>query len=124
MATLTSPTYDKTHASTVIAQTALVAGRFVGHDGGYATSAGGGHDCKGVSEYDVPAGEAVSLITGYSAIVRCAEPIAQWALVKPAADGTGRAAVGGAADRCGRALTASTAADQVVEVQLLPHAHP
>ncbi len=114
--------YDKQHAVTVVASAALVACRFCGFDGAPATSAGGGHDAQGVTETDAAVGEAVSLVTGYSAPVEAGGAIAQFAYVKPAADGSGKAVAGTVADCCGFALEAA-AAGQFVEVRLVPHRH-
>lgn len=115
--------YRKEDAVTVVATAALAANRIIGYDGAYATAAGGGHDAQGVSETDAAIGEALSVITEYSGLVECAEAIAQFDYVKPAVDGTGRAAVGTLADHCGRALGATTAAGQLVEMQIVRHVH-
>lgn len=111
--------YDKQHAVTVVATVALAAHRFIAYDGGYATSAGGVKDCQGVSETNAAIGDALPVVTGYSYLVQTSEAIAFGAYVKPGADG--KAAVGTATDCCGRALGAASAADQLIEVQLLPH---
>lgn len=113
--------YDKRHAVTVVATATLVAHRWVAYDGGYPTTAGGAKDAQGVTEHAAAVGEAVSAITGYSALVEVAEPIPFGALVKP--DATGKAAVGTSTDHAGRALGAATAAGQLIEVQLLRHSH-
>lgn len=115
--------YDKQHAVTVLATAALLANRFCGFDGAPATSAGAGHDAQGVTEMEAAAGSAVSVITAYSAPVEAGEAIAQFAFVKPAADGSGKAITGTATDHCGFALEAAGAAGQVFEVRLLPHRH-
>jgi len=114
--------YDKQHATTVVTSAAVSAARFVGYDGAHATRAGGVHDAQGVSEFSAGADGAVALVTGYSALVEASEPIAFGDFVQPAADGSGRAAKGTAAERCGRALGAAAAGD-LVEVQLLEHVH-
>lgn len=122
-----SPTYQKTHATTAVAAVDLEARRFISYDGNYATAAGGGKDCQGVSENAAATDEAVSVITGYTALVECSEAIALYDYVMPAADGTGRAAkgtTGATPNFCGRALSAATAAGQMVECQILPHVHP
>lgn len=113
--------YDKQHAVTTVATVALAAHRFIAYDGGYPTVAGGAKDCQGVSETSAQPGEALPVVTSYSYLVEAAEPIAFGGLVKP--DATGRAAVGSAADHCGRALGAATAAGQLIEVQLYKHVH-
>lgn len=115
--------YIKEMALTVIATAALGANRFVAFDGGHATSAGGGHDCQGSSETEAAIGQAVSVIVEYSGLVEAGEPIAQFAFVKPAADGSGKAITGTATDHCGMALEAVGAAGQLVEVRILPHRH-
>lgn len=117
--------YQKNHATTVVALAATSSARFMGYDGGYATSAGGVHDAQGVGENAADAGGSVAVVTCYSAPVEAAEAIAFGDFVKPAADGSGRAIVGTAgADNCGRALSAAGAAGQFVEVQILMHIHP
>lgn len=116
--------YQKNHATTVVALAATSSARFMGYDGGYATSAGGIHDAQGVGENAADAGGAVAVVTCYSAPVEAAEAIAFGDFVKPAADGTGRAIVGTAVDHCGRALSAAGAAGRNIEVQILMHIHP
>lgn len=111
--------YDKQHAVTVVATVALAAHRFIAYDGGYATSAGGVKDCQGVSETAAEVGDALAVVTGYSYLVQTGAAITFGAYVKPGTDG--KAAVGTATDHCGRALGAASAADQLIEVQLLPH---
>lgn len=115
---------DVQHAVTIEATVALAQHRFVAYDGGYATSAGGVKDVQGVSQTAAEIGQAVALTTGYSELVECSAALAFGAYVKPAADGTGRAAAGTLTDHCGRALGATTAAGQKLEVQLKPHVHP
>lgn len=110
--------YNKEDAVTVVATAALAANRFVAYDGGYPSVAGGAKDVQGVSESAADIGEAVSVITEYSALVEAGEAIAQFALVKTDAGGTGKAMTGSTADNCGRALGAATAAGQLIEVQL------
>lgn len=113
--------YDKQHAVTLVAMATLAACRFVAYDGGYPTAAGGAKDVQGVTETAADVGEAVSAITGYSALVEAGEAIAFGALVKT--DVVGKAMAGSAADHCGRALGAATAAGQLIEVQVLKHVH-
>ena len=115
--------YDKVHAVTLVAMAAISAARFVAYDGTHATSAGGVKDAQGVSETAAEVGDAFSVTTGYSALVESSEAIALGDYLKPAADGSGKAAVGTLADHCGRALGAATGAGELVEVQILRHMH-
>ena len=113
--------YDKTHAVTVVATADVAAHRFIAYDGGYPSVAGAAKDAQGVTEHAASVGEAVSVITGYSALVQAEGAIAFGALVKV---GTGGQATTGAAnDHCGRALGAATQAGQLIEVQLYKHVH-
>ena len=114
--------YYKEISVAVLAAAALAAHRFVAYDGNYATSAGGAKDSRGINEYDAPAGSAASVIVDYSGLAEAAETINAFDFVKPAADGSGKAAVGTATDHCGRALAAASAG-QLVEVEVLPHRH-
>lgn len=117
--------HEKRTATTVIASAQLLAHRFVGYNGAHASaSAGGAADCQGVSETAAAVGGAVAVVTSYSYLVEASAPIADNAFVKPAADGSGRAAPGSMADHCGRALAAATAAGQLIEVEILEHVHP
>lgn len=116
--------FDRRHAVTIEATVALAAARLIAYDGGYATSAGGLKDCQGVSQMAAAVGEALPLTTHYSELVECSAAVAFGDWIKPAADGTGRAAVGSRTDNCGRALGATSAAGQLVEVQLLKHVQP
>lgn len=113
--------YDKTHAVTLVATAAIAGARFVAYDGGYPSVAGGAKDCQGVTENAADIGEAVSVITGYSALVEAEAAITFGALVKVGTDGM--AVTGTAADHCGRALGAATQAGQLIEVQLYKHTH-
>ena len=79
-------------------------------------------DSMGVSRAPPPSAVR-SVITGYTALVEASAPIAAHAFVKPAADGSGKAAVGSNADHCGKALEAATAAGQLIEVVLYRHLH-
>ena len=115
--------YNKRHAITMVALTAVVANRFMAYDGGYATSAGGVKDCQGIGESDAAVNEALSVVTDYSYPVEASAAIAFGDYLKPAADGSGRAAVGSLVDHCGRALGAA-AIGQLVEVQYIRHVHP
>ncbi len=116
--------FDKVHAVTIVAQAAIAANRFVTYGGKQATATltDGTFFAQGVSENAAAEGEALSVITGYSALVESAADIKFGDLVKPNADG--RAVVGSAAEHCGRALGAgdgSSTAKPLIEVQLLPH---
>jgi hypothetical protein len=115
--------YDKQHAITIVVTAAVAAARFIAYDGGYATAAGGAKDSQGVSEQAGAVGDAISVITGYSAPVEASAAIAFGDYVKPAVDGSGKAAVGTLADHCGRALGTASAAGQLVEVQIVRHVH-
>lgn len=114
--------YDKQHAITMVATTALAAHRFIAYDGGYPSAAGGAKAVQGVSETSAQTGEALSVVTSYSYLVEAAAAIAFGQLVKP--DAAGQAVVGSLTEHCARALGAATQAGQLVEVQLLPHVHP
>lgn len=115
--------HQKRFAVTLVAMSALAANRFIGYDGLYATSSGDAKDCQGVSESAAAANDAVSVVTEYSYLVEAREPIDFGNYVRPAVDGTGRAAVGSMGDHCGRALGVATTAGQLVEVQIVPHHH-
>ncbi|WP_219211925.1 DUF2190 domain-containing protein [Variovorax boronicumulans] len=112
----------KLNAVTIIATAVLAANRFAAYDGTHATNAGGVKDAQGITEHGAAIGEAVSAITGYSGLVEASATIAFGDYIKPAADGSGKAAVGTAAEHCGRALGAATAG-QLVEVERLQHLH-
>jgi hypothetical protein len=117
--------YERTHATTIPLGAAVSANRFIGYNGAHASAAaGGGADSQGVSLFGGNPGESVSVITGYSAPVTTAGPIPLYSYVKPAADGSGRAVVGTAADHCGRALAAASGDGELIEVQVLHHVHP
>lgn len=117
--------FDKTHAVTQTATAAVTKHRFVGYNGAHATAApaNGGQDSQGVAEESAAVGEAFSVVTGYSYLVEASAAIALFDYVKPAADGSGRAAPGALADHCGRALSVASAAGQLVEVQIVRHTH-
>lgn len=117
--------YDKRHATTTVATAAISANRFTSYAGAHASAtAGGAADAQGVSETAADIGQAVAVVTGYSYLVEASAAIADNAFVKPAADGSGMAVTGSAADHCGRALAAATAAGQLIEVEILEHIHP
>lgn len=115
--------YSKLHAVTIIATAAVAAARFIGYDGAHATSAGGVHDAQAISETAADVGEAFTGITSYSGLVEASAAIAFGDYVKPAADGSGKAAVGALGDHCGRALGAAGGAGELIEVQLVRHIH-
>ena len=114
---------DIRHAVTIVAQADVVRDRFIAFDGTYATSAGAAKDMQGVSQTDALNGQALALTTDYSAVVECSAAISFGGYIKPAADGSGRAAVGTIGDHCGRALGATTLAGQRLEVKLCQHIH-
>ena len=109
--------------TTVIASAAVAANRFIAYDGAYATAAGGAHDCQGISQSPAAIGEIVPVVTSYSYLIQASEALAVGDYVKPATDGSGRGAKGTLADHCGRALGAASAAGQLVECQIVKHAH-
>ena len=113
--------FDKRHSVTIVAMAALASCRFAAYDGGYPNATGGAKDVQGVTESAAEVGDAVCVITGYSALVEAGEAIAFGALVKT--DAAGKAMTGSAADHCGRALGAATQAGQLIEVQLYKHVH-
>lgn len=116
--------YEKLHATSIKATAALVANRFVGYNGAHASAAaGGGADSQGITETACAIGQEVAVVTGYSYLVEASTSITALAFVKPAADGTGRAAVGSKTDHCGRALRGGSAG-QLIEVVILKHVHP
>jgi hypothetical protein len=115
--------HQKRFALTMVLTALAVANRIMAYDGGYATAAGGVKDAQGVSETGGAVGDAISVVTDYSYLVECSAAIAFGDYVKPAVDGTGRAAVGTLTDHCGRALGTTTAAGQLVEVQIVKHVH-
>lgn len=119
----TGAQYDKQHALTITLIATVAACRFIGYDGAHATSAGGVHDSQAISEFGGVAGEAITAITSYSGLVEASEVIAFGDFVKPAADGSGRAAVGTATENCGRALGAASAAGVLFEVERTRHVH-
>lgn len=117
--------YEKTHATTRVLTAQVKVARFVSYAGAHASAtAGGTQDAQGVSEMAGEIGDAIPVITGYSGIVEASAAIAAGAYVKPAADGSGKAAAGSAADHCGRALTAAGGAGALFEVEILTHVHP
>lgn len=121
----TFPTFDKTHATTVVAISAIAANRLVSYKGEHAKCSyvGPGDYVIGVSETAAQAGEAFAATTGYSALIEADSPIPAGVYVCPAQDGSGRIEVGGfglGISLCGISRTAATAAGQLVEVVLMP----
>lgn len=112
--------YDKNHVITIVAIVAIAANRFVAYDGGYATAAGGVKDSQGISESAAAVNEAFTAVTRYSYLVEVSEAVAFGDYLKPAADSSGRAAVGTATVHCARALGAA-AVGQLVEAQIVTH---
>lgn len=90
---MSNPTSRKLHAVTEIATAAVEPFRFINFAG---THAGPSDAVQGVSENAAVVGGAVSVVTGYSALVLAAVVIAAGDSVGPAADGSGRAVLGGA----------------------------
>lgn len=120
-----SRTYDKQHATTVVLTADVEAQRLVSFGGGYpsgAAGAGGLTDAQGVAEYAGKTGEAISVVTGYSALVVAGGAIDAGAFVKPGTDG--KVVAGTIADHCGRAVEAAGGDGAVIEVIVLPHVHP
>lgn len=120
----TGAQFDLRHAITIVATAALVSNRFAAYDGTHATSAGASKDSQGITQHAADVGSACAVATSYSYLVEASEAIAFGAYVKPAADGSGRAAVGAADDHCGRALGAAAAAGVLFECQVVKHQHP
>lgn len=114
-------TAQKEDAITVVLTTNVEANRLIAFNGSYATGAGNGYDVQGVSDYAGVVGSEIAVTTEYSAIVDVAEPIPLHSYVKPATDGSGRAAVGTIADNCGIAI-AVTATQ--IELCIQRHIHP
>lgn len=119
--TTTGQQYDKRHATTAVAAAAVAANRFIGLDGTHATNAGGAKDSQGISETGAAVGEAISVVTSYTYLVEASEAIAEHDYLKPAADGSGRAAVGTATAHCARAVGTASAAGQLVEARIVTH---
>lgn len=117
--------FDKRHAVTVTAQGPITKYRFVSYDGAHTPAAPATpvRDAQGIAEESAAIGEAVSVVTDYSYLAECSEALALGDYVKPAADGSGRAARGTITDHCGRALGTASAAGQLVEVQITRHVH-
>ena len=71
-----------------------------------------------ISETKAAPGDAFAGVTSYSYPVLASEPLALGDYVKPAADGSGRAAKGTAANHCARALH-NVIAGKLVECELV-----
>ena len=56
-------------------------------------------------------------------LVEASAAITKGAYLKPAADGSGKAAVGAIGDHCAVAMGAATAAGQLIEAQIVKHVH-
>lgn len=109
---MSTPTYDKRHARSVLASSTLAKARFATLAGTHATPS---DRVAGVTESDTAQGRLATLITEFSALVEAAGPVASGDRVGPASDGSGRAQAGGGA---GVALTSASAAGQLLEVEL------
>ena len=117
--------FDKRHAVTVTAQGPITKYRFVSYDGAHTPAAPATpvKDAQGIAEESAAIGEAVSVVTDYSYLAECSEALALGDYVKPAADGSGKAAKGTLTDHCGRALSAASGAGQLIECQIVKHVH-
>lgn len=118
MPPISGPQYDKQHAVTVVATVAVEAHRFIAYDGGYALGTPDLKDVQCISETAAQPGEAFAGVTGYSYPVLASVALALGDYVKPAVDGSGRAAKGTATDHCARALHA-VIANKLVECELV-----
>ena len=127
MSVKTFPTFDKTHAVTIVAKVPILPNRFVAHCGHYAKAEPEYFDaCQGsagVSETAAAVGEVVAVVTGYSSLVEAAGIVPKGSYVRPATDDTGRAEQGASLSCCGIAMTEATAPGQLIEVVLRPHLH-
>lgn len=119
-------TYDKQHATTVVLTEDTEAKRLVCFNGCYPPGEtdipASLNDVCGVSEYGGMAGQAISVITGYSAVVTAGGEIAAGRFVKP--DANGKVVEGSLEEHCGRALDAASGDGDEIEILLLPHVHP
>ena len=117
--------FDKRHAVTVTAQGPITKYRFVSYDGAHTPAAPATpvKDAQGIAEESAAIGEAVSVVTDYSYLVETSAAITKGAYLKPAADGSGKAAVGAIGDHCAVAMGAATAAGQLIEAQIVKHVH-
>lgn len=100
----------------VVAASAIVASRFVDFDGNHTAA-----DEKplGVSAYAAEVGASLSVHTLGTAMVESGGAIAKSGPIKPAANGLA-IAQGGAGPIVAYALQASTGANQLIEVLLVP----
>ena len=117
--------FDKKHAETVVATAAIAVNRFVCRAGTHAPAApaNGNQDSIGISEEAGAIGEAIPAVTRYSYLVEASAAITKGAYLKPAADVSGKAAVGAIGDHCAVAMTAASVAGQLVEAQIVKHVH-
>lgn len=117
--------FKKDATVTVVATAPITKHRFVSYNGQHTpgTSDAPAKDCQGIAEESAVKDEAVAVVTGYSYLLEVSEAVTFGAYIKPAADGTGRGAVGTLTDHCGRALSAATGAGQLIECQIVKHVH-
>ena len=116
--------FEKIHATTVIVVEKVEAARFISYRGSHAGPQNVKlFDVQGVSESAAEPGEAVSVITSYSALVEVGDmPIMRGDYVKPTMDGTGRAEVALTKELCGIAL-GDGLPGQLVEVEIRRQRH-
>lgn len=100
----------------LIAASAITGQRFVDWQGNIAAA---DEDTPGVAQSDAVAGQAFAVNVLGTAMVMSGGAIAVGGPVKVGANGKA-IAQGGAGAIVGRAVTASTAADQLIEILLLP----
>lgn len=120
--------FERVHSTTVSVPEAAEgkANRFIGFDGYYASStAGGVKDSIGISD-DQKYQDAQNVITGFTGVIELAEAVQPGDFLKPAADGSGKAAKGSATDHCARVRSAQKGgnAGEFIEAIILPHVHP
>lgn len=101
---------------TLLATATLTANRFADYDGGLPSDGG---NAMGVVRHNGVSGENVAVIVQGTAPVEVSGAISKGDLVEVGADG--RIETQSAGVSVGRALEASTAAGQVIEVLLLPN---
>lgn len=109
-------TYDKRHSISMIASAAVAGARLVSKTGAHATTSA---DVVAISEGAAVLGRSFSAITFFSGLVEAAEVIPDGSPVKPAADGTGRAAVGTDGDNCGWAVYGVSKAGAMASVHVV-----
>ena len=107
--------FDKQHAITVVATAPVQPHRFVSYSGAHASTSS---LVQCISETAAETGDAFSGVTGYSYPVEASQALILGDYVKPASDGSGRAAKGIATDHCARALHA-VAPGRNVECELV-----